>query len=111
MVGQKEQIDLTLDELITLYSNKYGVSSYQIRRTIECESHFNNIQSNVVKNGVREESYGVAQIHLPSHPHITKEQALDISFAIEFMAQELKNGRDWKWYGYNKYTDECKSGY
>lgn len=65
--------------------------------TLECEAGFQNIQSRIVKNGVREQSFGVAQIHLPSHPHITKEQALSPFWAINWMAEEWLNGRESKW--------------
>ena len=104
------QPDVLKDEdiaKIPIYSAKYGVSSYQIIRTIECESHFRNIQSKIVKGGVRENSWGIAQINLTMNPSVTREQALDIDFAIDFMASEFKAGRDWKWFGYDKSTDLC----
>lgn len=75
-----------------------------------CESKFYNIQSQVVKYGKREESYGVAQIHLPSHPHITKEEALDVKFSVQFMADEIRKGNIWKWYGFNPQTKTCTNG-
>lgn len=86
---------------------RFNVSVYTIHRIIQCESGYYNIQSNIIKNGEREESYGVAQIHLPSHPEITKEQALDVDFSVEFIARELEKGNGWKWYGYNKELDKC----
>lgn len=53
-----------------------------ILRVLECESNFVSEQSRIYKNGVREPSFGIAQIHLPSHPDVTKEQALDEEFSI-----------------------------
>lgn len=49
------------------------------------------------KVGDREQSYGLAQIHLPAHPHITKEQAIDPEFAVEFLAKNLANGKAGMW--------------
>lgn len=42
-------------------------------------------------------SFGLSQIHLPAHPHITKEQAFKPEYAIEFMAKEMSKGNAWKW--------------
>lgn len=75
---------------------------------IACESGWNpNIQSkhvytekNVPKGyrvGDREQSFGLVQIHAPAHPNITKEQALDPEFAIEFLAKNLKAGKHRMW--------------
>lgn len=75
---------------------------------IACESGWNpNIQSNHrysasnvpkgYKVGDREQSFGLVQIHAPAHPHITREQALDPEFAIEFLARNLKAGKHRMW--------------
>ena len=54
-----------------------------ILRVLECESNFRNIQSEIInEKGERELSFGIAQIHLPSHPDVTMEQALDEEFSI-----------------------------
>jgi hypothetical protein len=71
-----------------------------------CESNYQNIQSRIVKDGKREESYGIAQIHLPSHPHITKQQALDVKFSLQFLKDEILAGNEWKWYGWRG-GDKC----
>jgi len=47
--------------------------------------------------GKREQSYGIAQIHLPAHPHITLEQALDPLWSIEWMAEQFAEGRENMW--------------
>lgn len=65
--------------------------------TAECESRFENVQSRIIqKDGTREPSYGIFQIHLPSHA-VTKTQALDPRFNIEWAAKEFKAGREWQW--------------
>lgn len=71
----------------------------QFYQTMRCESAgWQNIQSMVIqKDGMREDSWGVVQIHIPSHPHITKEMALDVRWAVDWAAQEFKRGNEWKW--------------
>lgn len=105
-IGKEE-----VEKLIKPLAEKYNVSSYQMMRTVQCESGFKNIQSNIIKNGIREPSFGLAQIHLPSNPTITKEMALDPNFALEFMAKEFSNGNSWKWYGYIPEKDTCSGNY
>lgn len=64
---------------------RYDISEKDIEtilRVLKCESSFVSEQSRIYKNGVREPSFGIAQIHLPSHPDVTKEQALDEEFSI-----------------------------
>lgn len=82
----------------------YGISGYQMERTIECESRFNNIQSSAYKNGIREDSWGIAQIHLPSWPEVSREEALDEEFAIDWMASHWNKA---VWYGYSRKYDRC----
>ena len=75
---------------------------------ISCESGWStDIQSNHrytatnapkgYKPGDREQSYGLVQIHLPAHPHISKEQAKDPEFAIEFLAKNVAKGKQGMW--------------
>ena len=77
---------------------EYGGDSDRIWRVLMCESGASTtIQSyHRNKEGVRENSWGLAQIHLTSHPHITKEQAIDPEFAIDYLAKHLTKGTD-KW--------------
>lgn len=68
--------------------------------TLKCEGDFHNGQSYVKSatgpNG-REDSWGVVQIHLPSHPEITKEQALNPFWSLNWMADQWLKGNKWKW--------------
>ncbi len=59
-------------------------------------------QSDIVKNGERERSYGLAQINLPSNPNVTLSQAQDPDFAIQFMAKNISSGRANMWSCYRK---------
>ena len=80
-------------------ANKYKVNKKPFITTLDCESGFKNIQSRVLKKGgpnEREDSWGIAQINLPSHPSITRAQALDPYWSIEWAAQKFKiNPRIW----------------
>ena len=71
--------------------------------TIKGESQLKNVQSNCVDEyGKREDSWGLVQIHLPSHPEISKEQALQPRFAVEFMAKQFSKGKASQWSYYRK---------
>lgn len=87
-----------IDREIDTQAEKYNVSAETMRKVIQCESTGSTtIQSHWVKNGEREESYGLVQIHLPSHPHVTLEEAQDPKFAIEFLAKHLAQGQGKLW--------------
>jgi soluble lytic murein transglycosylase-like protein len=89
---------LTTDELIHEASLNYGVSEALMRRIIACESTFN---PNAIGDGGY--SFGLVQIHLPSwRGTITKEQALDPVFAVDFLAQKLSTGQGRLWTCYRK---------
>ncbi len=100
----------TIDEKIVHYAEIYDVDYARLYETVKCESGFDpSIQSlypdPTGPNG-REDSWGIAQIHLPDHPSITRAQALDPDFALDFMAREfsLGHGNNWTCYK-NKSTD------
>lgn len=89
--------------LISKYSDQYGVSRSVMHKVLLCESGLQSIQSKIPnKNGPngRENSWGIAQIHLPSHPGITRKQAMDPDFAIKWTAKQfaLGNQRMWSCY-------------
>jgi hypothetical protein len=62
------------------------------RAVVSCESSF-------VKDAVGDAgmSHGAVQIHLPSHPTVTKEQAHDPEFALNWMAERWQEGSEWMW--------------
>lgn len=82
---------LTVDETIAMVAKKYGVQPTLMRSIIMCESSFN--QNAVNDNPGVEYSVGLAQINLLAHTDITKDQALDPGFSIEFMGKHLANGK------------------
>lgn len=72
-----------------------GLSKYQadqIIAVIMCESTWNT--QAIGDNG---NSFGLAQIHMPSHPEITPSQATDGHFAIDFIVSQWAKGNQWKW--------------
>lgn len=89
--------------LVKEFSTAYHVSGAEMYATIKYETAgtFDPcIQSKYMYKGAREESYGLAQIHLPAHPDITKEQACNPVFAVAFMAREFSLNRQWEWTGW-----------
>lgn len=88
---ERKVVPLTIEEKIVKYANEYNADAGVIRNVMKCESSFN--PNAVGDNGT---SFGLSQIHLPAHPDITKEQALDEDFAIIYMAKNItKNPRQW----------------
>ena len=76
----------------------YNVSASEMNRVIQCESTGSTtIQSWQIQPYGRELSFGLVQIHLPAHPNITKEQAIDPTFAIDFLAKNFAEGRHSMW--------------
>lgn len=89
--------------LINKYASEYDVSSTTIDLIVGCETggtYDPSVQSFIITNGYREQSYGLAQIHIPDWPEITISQAKDPEFALNFLAQHLKNkeGNLWTCY-------------
>jgi len=72
---------------------------------IDCETAGTwrqDIQSGHYQSYGQELSFGVAQIHLPSHPTITKEQAINPLFSLNWMAEQWSQGNQWMWSCYNQ---------
>ena len=66
---------------IDAVSAKYGVSRDMVYKIVVCETAGTfdpTIQSQIIKNGIQEDSWGLAQIHLPDHPDISKQQATEV---------------------------------
>ena len=82
-------------EILSLIYEKaalYGASSTVMYEVVKGESGFQTCIP-----GDNHQSWGLVQIHLPSHPEITKEMACDPDFALDFLAKQLAqgNGRLW----------------
>lgn len=89
----------TAEQIVDAYAVHWGVSGDQMWATIQCEdpSLDPTAQSTDYLNGVREDSWGVAQIHLTAHPDITKAEEQDPFFAINWMAKEFSLGHQSEW--------------
>lgn len=85
--------------LINQKAEEYNVSADLMTKIISCESNFiENVQSrHLYKDGTREQSYGLVQIHLPAHPYVTYEQAIDPEFAVDFLAKNLSQNKGSMW--------------
>ena len=86
----------TVDALIHINATKYGVSYEHLYKTLWCESKL--VSGAIGDNGT---SFGVAQIHLPAHPDITRAQALDPRFAVAWAAKQFSLGHASAWTCYN----------
>ena len=88
--------ELTIEGQIDYYSELYSVDKSIITKVIQCESRFNPLAHN--PNG--EDSWGLVQINLDSHPEITKEQAINTNFSINYLAENISNGKGRMWSSY-----------
>lgn len=79
-------------EFATMVADIDGIPPAEFAAVVECESQFQN--DAVGDSGT---SIGIAQIHLPAHPDITKEQARDPYFSLSWMGSEWLDGRAWEW--------------
>ena len=91
VVQIKKVVDWTparIEKEIDEQAEKYGVSASEMKRVIKCESQGSTtVQSHWRRpDGTREQSFGLVQIHLPAHKDVTKEEAQNPEFAIEWMA-------------------------
>ena len=108
-------IPQTIPEKIEYYANKYNVSSELMTQIILCETantlnpkiqskilyKFSSSKRGIVK-GTQEMSFGLSQIHLPDHPSISYEEAIDPDFALDFMASNISKGKANIWSCYKK---------
>jgi len=89
------------------YADEVGGNADRASHLIWCESMYVCGQSGIVKNGKREASFCLGQLHSPSHPHISWEELNDPYYNIRYVIDNA--GKD-KWWGYNENTDSCASG-
>lgn len=100
---------LTCQEWIPIKAAKHGLNAdmqARLYQTLSRESAgFTARQSQIPNpngpNG-REDSWGCAQIWLPAHPSVTRAQALNPEFAVDFAARNFSQGRASMWTEYRK---------
>jgi hypothetical protein len=88
--------ELTSSSTIVAYIKsealKRNIEPQPIINTIKCESGFN---PKAIGDGGT--SFGLVQIHLPAHPYVTKEQAFDPEFAIDFILDAFEKNQKRMW--------------
>jgi hypothetical protein len=73
-------------------ASKYGVDPEYIKQIVSCETGNTwdpSIQSGYYRNGIREDSWGLAQLNKPLTKGITYEQAKDPTFALTYLMSHL----------------------
>lgn len=75
-------------------SAAYAVPSSTVKSIIKCESSWNTDAHHATK---WENSYGLVQINLKAHPTITRAEATDPTYAISYLADNLKEGNGDMW--------------
>ncbi|MEX2053938.1 MAG: hypothetical protein WD883_00060 [Candidatus Colwellbacteria bacterium] len=76
---------LSIEQLIRSTALKWEADADRMVATAKCES---GLKPDAI--GDDGASIGLFQIHLPSHPDVTKEEALDPYFAVEWSAKKFK---------------------
>lgn len=99
-----EEVSESLDDKITRYARKYGISEARFRALVLCENRsldptkqsdlyyqFSDPRRGIII-GERERSYGLLQIHLPDHPDVSYSQAIDPDYSLNWGAQRISVG-------------------
>lgn len=90
----------TVAILVRGAQEKYHLGNDFYETIKEESAGFQNIQSEIPNkhgpNG-RENSWGIAQINLDSHPEITRFDALNVRFAVDWAARQFVNGNQREW--------------
>ncbi len=94
----------TLMTMAASTSESFHLNLKHFNYVIACESSWDpNIQSQAKNpDGSQENSWGIVQINLDQNPTITKAQAVDPSFALNFMASSWASGLASHWTCYRK---------
>lgn len=82
----------TIASYILATSTVNHINGKRLLATLNCESGLDYLA--VGDNG---HSFGVAQIFLPAHKDITKEQALDWRWSIDWSVMQWKKGNQRIW--------------
>ena len=110
------EVNVSRDKrLLRNKADEYDVSYYVMDSIVNCETagtydpsipsehvyHAGNVPRGY-SVGDKEDSHGLAQIHLPAHTHVSKEEATNALYAADFLARNLAVGRGSMWTCYNK---------
>ncbi len=86
-----------IEKIIRVAARQYGVDEERMLQVAKCES---SLRPRVI--GDDGNSIGLFQIHLPSHPEVTQEQALDPEWSSEWSAKKFQEGKQNIWVCYRK---------
>lgn len=94
----------TLMEMAAQTASEYHLDLKKFDGTIQCESGWNPTVQSAYKtpSNELEDSWGLVQINLEENPTVTKQEALDPEFALQFMAKEWVDGNASHWTAYRK---------
>ena len=99
----------TVEEQIQAIATLHGINPQKFLALVKCEnlSLDPNLQSNLRYNfsdpklgivkGTRERSYGLLQIHAPSHPGITMAQMTSAEWSLNWGAEQIAKGNASQW--------------
>jgi hypothetical protein len=82
----------TLEEKADRYALKYEIATSTLRNLVYYESRWN--PNAIGDHGC---SHGLVQINLCAHKSVTKEQATDPDFALDFAASHIAKGEEYMW--------------
>lgn len=94
--AEELDVEFSLIDTIIETARLHGIDENKFLYTAECESSLN---PSAIGDGGN--SIGLFQIHLPSHPSVTKELALDAQWAIRWSAEKFREDPT-IWVCYNK---------
>jgi hypothetical protein len=80
---------------IAHYASKYGVSEGMMDYIVRNESNYRNCVDG--DHFMPSPSVGLTQISLHYWPDITREQAEDVDFSLDFLASKLSEGKCHLW--------------
>lgn len=89
----------TLQEVATTIAEKNGADPVALFNMVKSESDWDP-----TAQGDKGCSWGIVQINICAHKTITKEQALDPNWALNYAAQALASGTDDEWTSCNCYS-------
>lgn len=84
--------DVDVPDLINHYAAKYDVSADTMNKVISCESGYDPHAI-----GDQGNALGLVQINLLYHPDVTRAQAFDPNYALNFLAYFLSVGKGRLW--------------
>lgn len=93
----------TVQEMISRKATEMDVDPKLALRIANCESSFVPQQSKIInpRTGEREKSFGIWQIHIPSHPDVSIEQAMDPEWSTDWAMPRLKDNPNlWSCFSY-----------